>query len=281
MKTAVIISTYNAPQALRLCLFGFLAQQDATFQILIADDGSDDRTREVLANREFDPLRDRNRMQHIWHADDGFRLSAIRNRAIAASEAEYLIFIDGDCIPRNDYVASYQRRARRNYFMAGGRLDIPAAVHADFDQDLVTSNQVFDPLFLLKKDSALRKLRSRLSRQPITIALLNLIAWRYCVFAGSNAAAWRSDLYRVNGFDESFPGYGSEDRDIGIRLRNAGVKSRYLKFAFCQLHLSHPRTYFDASIHAKNRAVFRQRRWDGTTAVTSGLNNYPLSKKAC
>ena len=80
----------------------------------------------------------------------------------------------------------------------------------------------------------------------------------------------------VNGFDESFPGYGSEDRDIGIRMRNAGIKSRYQKFSFCQLHLSHPRKYFDPAVNDRNRKVFRERRRDGTTAVAHGLKEMEI-----
>ena len=276
MKTAVIISTYNAPRVLRLCLYGFVAQKDADFEIVIADDGSDDRTKQALAHTDFDVLRDRNHLKHVWHEDTGFRLSAIRNLAINSTDADYLIFIDGDCIPRDDYVASHQNQARPGYFMAGGRIDIPEAVHEKFQPDEISSNHVFDIENLIQKDASLAKYRWRLSRNNAARSILNILTWRYCVFAGSNSAAWRKDLFMVNGFDESFPGYGSEDRDIGIRMRNAGIKSRYQKFSFCQLHLSHPRKYFDPAVNDRNRKVFRERRRDGTTAVAHGLKEMEI-----
>ena len=106
---------------------------------------------------------------------------------------------------------------------------------------------------------------------------MNRLTWRYCVFSGSNAAAWREDLIRVNGFDEDFPGYGSEDRDIGVRLKNSGIKSRYLKYSLMQLHLDHPKSHFDPEVSGRNREVFRRRKWDGTTRIPDGIRKEALS----
>ncbi|MCH2183029.1 MAG: glycosyltransferase [Mariniblastus sp.] len=273
MKIAVVLSTYNSPDVLRMSLFGFVAQQEAEFQVLVADDGSDERTANVLQEDCFSSLD----LKHVWHPDDGFRLSAIRNAAIMATDADYLIFCDGDCIPRQDFVASHRRLARRSTFTAGGRIDVPRKVHQQFTEQEIVENQVFDPDFLEDRDRSLRRFRNRLTAsQPMT-ALMNRLTWRHCVFSGSNAAAWRSDLLEVNGFDEDFPGYGSEDRDIGVRMKNFGIKSRYLKYSLMQLHLDHPKTHFDAEVSRRNREVFRRRKWDGTTRIPFGIEKRKLA----
>lgn len=268
MKTAVVISTYNNPEPLRKTLLGFLAQTYTDFAILVADDGSDDRVRGLLAEPIFDPLP----IQHVWHEDRGFRLSAIRNRAIAQSTAEYLIFCDADCVPRDDYVESHIRHARPNYFIAGARVNIPAAVHQTFSDEEILSQRIFDAGFLAGKRAALKRYRWRLSRGSRWESCLNWLTFRYCVFSGSNSSAWRDDLLAVNGFDESFTGYGSEDRDIGIRLHNNGVRSRYLKFSLVQMHLDHPQSYLDPVVAAENRRRFRARKTDRTTRIAVGVD---------
>ncbi len=268
MKTAIVVSTYNNPGPLRMCLLGLLTQTDRDFEVLVADDGSDRRTAEVLAEPVFAPLR----ITHVWHADDGFRLSAIRNRAIAQTEADYLIFIDGDCIVRDDFVASHVRHARPNYFLAGSRVNIPRQVHQEFSDEAILDGQVFDMDYLVVRDPTIRRYRTRLARRNPLEGLLNLCTHRHCVFAGSNASAWKSDLVQVNGFDEHFAGYGSEDRDIGVRMYNNGVRAKYLKFSLVQIHLDHRQAYLNPAHQAKNRAVFRARRKDKTTWVPLGVD---------
>lgn len=101
---------------------------------------------------------------------------------------------------------------------------------------------------------------------------MNLVTYRYCVFSGSNSSAWRDDLLAVNGFDESFAGYGSEDRDMGIRLRNNGIRSRFLKFSLIQLHLDHAQAYYRPEVAAENRRRFRARTRDRTTRIELGVD---------
>ncbi|MCS6896358.1 MAG: glycosyltransferase, partial [Nitrospira sp.] len=96
MKTAVIVPTYNRPDALELVLHGYALQDDLDFEITIADDGSTEDTRILIERlREQMPFQ----IRHVWQEDKGFRLAAIRNRAVAVTQADYIIFTDGDCIP--------------------------------------------------------------------------------------------------------------------------------------------------------------------------------------
>ena len=100
---------------------------------------------------------------------------------------------------------------------------------------------------------------------------MNLMQWRYCVFYGSNTGAWREDILRVNGFDEDFVGRGGEDRVIGFRLKNLGIKFRYLKHSFVQYHLDHPRPYYSADKSALKRSLLKSRMRSGTTWIPAGI----------
>ena len=95
MKTAVIVTTYNRPDALAAVLTGYRAQSSQDFELLVADDGSTEATRTVVDDcRRHAGFA----VHHVWHEDQGFRPAAIRNRAVAASSADYVIFTDGDCV---------------------------------------------------------------------------------------------------------------------------------------------------------------------------------------
>ncbi len=265
---AVITSAYNNPESLRKCLLGLSVQTDPEFEIIVADDGSDGSIAEVLKEPRFQDLR----LKHVWHADRGFRLRTIKNRAIAVAEAPLLIFLDSDCVPRSDFVASHRRCCRPHTFAAGARVDIPPAVHQQFTDDDILSNRVFDVNYLRRMDPALNRYRWRLKRRAWYERLANLLTWRYCVFAGSNGSAWRTDVVAVNGFDEAFSGYGSDDRDLGVRMHNGGVRSRYCKFSLITLHLDHPRPWVDPEKKAWNRRAFKQRFRDGTTRTSLGVD---------
>jgi glycosyltransferase involved in cell wall biosynthesis len=269
MNIAVVLSTYNSPVALRKSLLGYVAQDEPDFEILVADDGSDGRTEQVLKEDCFSSLN----LKHVWHSDDGYRLSAIRNLAITQTDANYLIFSDGDVIPRRDFVTNHRREARPSTFISGSRINIPEAVHEQFTDSQILENQIFDSSYLKQMNVSIPLFRRwSLNSGPIVTSIMNILQWRYCVFYGSNTGAWRKDLLKVNGFDENFPGYGSEDRDIGFRLKNQGVKFRYLKHSVVQYHLAHPRPYFSAEILALNRSVMRSRMRSNTTWIATGIH---------
>ena len=141
MDTAVIVSTYNAPESLRLSLLGFAAQQRAEFEVIVADDGSGPETAQVLQDPALAGLP----IRHVWHEDRGFRLCTIRNRAIAVTEAKYLIFCDGDCIPRDDFVANHIQYRRRGCFVSGGRVHVNADVFRSLTNEEILSGKFSTP----------------------------------------------------------------------------------------------------------------------------------------
>ena len=116
MTVSLIISTYNWPRALYLCLDSVMQQTVMPTEILIADDGSGISTRDVVKHFEnISPVP----VHHIWHEDRGFRLAAIRNKAIAASSGEYVIQIDGDLILHRNYIQDHILSNRKGCFVTG------------------------------------------------------------------------------------------------------------------------------------------------------------------
>ena len=268
MKIAVVMSTYNSPASLRKAMLGYVAQQDPNFELLIADDGSDGCTADLLKENCFSSLN----LKHVWHADEGYRLSAIRNLAITKTDADYLIFTDGDVIPRKDFISNHRRQARPSTFTSGCRINIPEHLHKHFTDADILKNIIFSPEYfkhVALKMPMFRRWSLKLGWPGISI--MNFFQWRHCVFYGSNTGVWRDDLVRANGFDEAWIGYGSEDRDIGFRLKNLGVKFRYLKHSFVQYHLAHPQPYRRVDEVSHNRSVMRSRKRSNIGWISTGI----------
>ena len=158
MDIAVLITAYNNAPVLRRCLLALTVQTDARFQVVIADDGSNDSVKSLLQQPEFRALD----IQHVWHEDRGFRRAAILNRAMAETRADYILMTDADCVPRDDFVAQHRQLAKPRTFVSGGIVNIPIPVHQQFSDDDLVSQRVFDVEFLAQLDPELRNQRRRL-----------------------------------------------------------------------------------------------------------------------
>jgi glycosyltransferase involved in cell wall biosynthesis len=266
VRVSLIISTYDNPAALRLSLLGVLAQSRPPDEIVIADDGSSEATAALLRQPKFAALP----IRHAWHPDRGWRKSKVMNLAIALSTGEYLVGMDGDCIPRRDFLASHLRHARPRMFLSGPLIRVPADIHQGFTDEEILDNWIFSPRQLEARWPAAARHRRQLEPGRLE-PWLNLVSWRPCVLMGGNFSLWRSDVLAVNGFDESFV-YGKEDRELGVRLRNAGVASRWLKYSLIVLHLDHPRSWVDLDRYREQRRRIRRLWFSGTTRITPGID---------
>ena len=273
MRVSLIVSTYENPASLRRCLLGVLAQARQPDEIIVADDGSSTPTADVLRGPEFASLP----IRHVWHPHLGWRKSKLLNLAIASSTGEYLVFIDGDCIPRRDYLASHLRYARPRTFLSGNVIRVPEEVHAGFTDGEILDNSLFVPSVLEARWPGAARYRRQLVPGRLE-PWLNLLTRRYCVLMGGNFSAWRDDLCAVNGFDESFL-YGKEDRECGVRLRNSGVASRWLKYSLILLHLNHPKTPVDLDCYHEQRRRLRRLWFNGATWVEPGIDT-AISREA-
>src|SRR5262249_49077241 len=105
------------------------------FELLIADDGSSDETRGTIERLRAETGL---AIRHVWHEDRGFRKCTILNRAIVEAASDYLVFSDGDCVPRYDFLATHARHARRGHFLSGGYVKLPMALsHRITSQDIL------------------------------------------------------------------------------------------------------------------------------------------------
>jgi glycosyltransferase involved in cell wall biosynthesis len=235
MRIAVIVTTYNRPDALAAVLEGYLAQTDGDFEVLIADDGSTPDTAEVV--RQFQS-RAKFAIQHVWQEDDGFRAAAIRNRALAVTSADYVIFTDGDCIPTVDFVAQQRKLSETGCFLSGNRL----LLSKEFTQQILNEKIPvygwhFGEWLSARRRGFIARLLPLL-RLPDS-ALRKISPHRWQGAKTCNLSAFRNDLLRVNGLDESYTGWGQEDSDLVVRLIRAGVINKSARFSAPVLHLWH------------------------------------------
>ena len=235
MKTAVVVTTYNRPDALEAVLAGYQAQRDTGFELVIADDGSTAATRELV---EAFKTRAGFPVKHVWHEDNGFRAAAIRNRALAATSADYVIFSDGDCVPAPYFVAQHRRLAEPGWFVAGNR----ALLSASFTQRVLREKIAIHAW--TRTDWWLAWVRRDINRWLPLVTLPDggfrkSSPQRWEGVKTCNLAAWRADLLRVNGLDETYSGWGLEDSDLAIRLLHADVRHKSARFAAPVFHLWH------------------------------------------
>lgn len=228
MKTSLIVTTYNWKEALNLVFRSIARQDEMPDEVLIADDGSREDTAELVrewAGRLPVPVR------HIWQEDDGFRLARSRNRAIAAARGDYIIIIDGDMVLNRHFVADHKRVARPGYFVQGVRLLTKPRMGKKMLKEGILDLGFFAP--------GIKRRRHTLRNRFLSWLVFQHVRTDQKAIRGSNQAYWKSDLLRVNGFDEQMVGWGREDNEIAARLYHCGIRRRNLKFAALTIHLFH------------------------------------------
>ena len=267
MRISVVVSTYERPAALERVLRGYAVQSDPAFEIVVADDGSSAETAALIRSLRAQTGLD---LTHVRHADRGFRKCDILNRAIIAAAGEYLLFTDGDCIPRRDLVAAHRRLARPGRFVAGGYLKLPADVTAKIGVEDVTSGRVAELSWLRAHGWRPGRRALRLVRSPVLGALFDALTPTRTHFHGNNASVWREALVEVNGFEGEM-GYGGLDRALGYRLENAGVRGIQARHRAVALHLHHWHPWKDAEVMRRNRERMAAIRRERSVRARRGL----------
>lgn len=267
MAVSLIVSTYRRPDFLDLVLQGYGAQTDRDFELVVADDGSGEETRQVI---ERAATRHRLDIVHVWHEDRGFRKSEILNRAIVAASGRYLIFTDGDCIPRADLVATHRDLARDGRYVAGGYLKLPARVSERIDRQVVASGRVADLGWLRSAGWRPGRRALRLTRFRRLGALFDRLTPTPAHFHGNNASVARDALEAVNGFEGEM-GYGGLDKALGYRLENLGVKGLQARHRAVAMHLHHDRPYRDREVVQRNRTILARIRRGGEVRARRGI----------
>ena len=259
MRVAVILSTYNQPEYLRLVLEGYAQQERRPDRIVVADDGSRQETGAMLevAARETGM-----RILHLWHPDRGFRKTEILNHALRAADEELLIFSDGDCIPRRDFVQGHIALTREGHFVSGGYLKLSPEATAAIDLEAVRSGDALRLGWLRAHGWSPGRRALRLLTHPALAGALDLLTPTRPTWNGHNASTLRRHLIDANGFDLDMR-YGGEDRVLGDRLVNAGIRGIQARHRLPVVHLDHGRPYLDREIlranHERRMQVLRDR----------------------
>lgn len=235
MKTSIIITTYNRADALELVILSAINQTIAPNEIIIADDGSDDRTRQLVHRYS---KKSRIPIIHVWQKDKGFRVARIRNKALAKIRSPYVILVDGDILMEPHFVEDHLKLAKLGCFIQGGRILLDRVLTSELLAD--SSNLKYPNMFQLGFER--KRFEKRVSGfRNLLLAQLTLknLANNRNKVRSCNMSFYMDDVRAVNGFNNLFEGWGREDSEFVERLLNYGLQGRLLKFAAIGYHLYH------------------------------------------
>jgi len=267
MQLSVIFTTYNSPLWLEKVLWGYQYQEFKNFEVIIADDGSTSATAQLIKKMQQQvsfPIR------HMWHEDKGFRKCEILNKAILASTSDYLVFSDGDCIPRADFLKTHFEKRKREYFLSGGYFKIPMVISNIINKDSISSGKCFDNNWLKQQGLSASFKNSKLFLEKPFAEIMNFITPTKASWNGHNSSAWKKDILAVNGFDERMK-YGSEDREFGERLMNNGIKNKQIRYSAICIHLDHSRGYVNQNDLDNNAVIRRETKAESKTWTDFGI----------
>lgn len=261
---SVIVSTYNRPDALEVVMRALCNQDDEKYEIIVADDGSGDSTRNIIQKiktQTCTPIR------HVWQPDRGFRLAAIRNLAVKSARGLYLVFLDGDCIPPPNWVSCHRALAEKGWMVVGQRI----LTSESFSQKILQGMELdwnckyFYHQFLNGNVNRVwPSLRLKLGY------LRKICPKKWEKVRGCNWGMWFSDYVDVNGSDETFEYWGSEDTDLAVRLLNYGVNIKLGVNFLYVLHLWHKDNLLGDNVRKHN--IVLQRSEQGIIFPTKGLS---------
>lgn len=262
----VVVTTYNRPDALAAVLEGFMTQHEQGFELIVADDGSGPETAAVVKSYA---RRAPFAVRHVWHEDQGFRAAAIRNRALATATSDYVIFVDGDCIPRGEFVGAHRELRAPGRFLFGHRV----LLQREFTREVLAEGLPVHHWGLGRWIP--RWVRRDVNRIAPLLSWPHWVCWQHRSWHGvktCNLSAWRKDLLRVNGFDEAYAGWGFEDSDLVVRLQHAGVACHDARGVPAVLHLWHPEN--TRARMQDNEHRFRQRLGTNLVRAERGVDQY-------
>ena len=245
MTLSVVVSTFERPAELDAVLRGLAEQSDRDFEVVVAEDGSGPETEALVESRRelFSGA-----LVHVRQPDEGYRLALARNRAALAAGGEYLVFMDGDCVPRRGFVAALRRAALPGWFVAGRRVELGPELSRRALDEQVRVQRWSTSRLALHGTRGLTALTARDRRVAgrTDVPEFEPHANAYGFLLGLS----RADFERANGFDSRFVGWGEEDVDLAVRLRRLGLRCGHAGPQATLLHLWHPSSKPDGERNA-------------------------------
>ncbi|MDG2306207.1 MAG: glycosyltransferase [Candidatus Binatia bacterium] len=264
-RATVIVATYENPAALSLVFAGLARQTTPDFEIVVADDGSGDTTRDLVSTFARGS---RLLVHHTWHADEGLQKGRIVNRALLDARSDYVIFLDGDCIPGPTFVQAHLAIARPGAYLSGGCVLLSSDASHTLRPDLI-ENGALDGLRACRPGNRRSRRLAVFGIPPLSALLDRRFARHPVGFHGGNASTWRADLVEIGGFDERLRRF--EDKDIGHRLRLRGFRGESVRYRIPTWHVHHERPYVDQAMRDESRALFEANVASGERRTHHGL----------
>jgi len=256
---ALVIATYKSPRSLRLVLESVLHQSVFPDEISIADDGSGKSTRMVIdefRKRFAIPVR------HFWHPDDGFRKTIIMNKAIAGTNCDYIIQIDGDIVLHPEFIRDHLSVAEYGCYIRGSRVLLSEQKSKDWIQQGI-SERIYPISQGIKN-------RINAIRMPILSSFFIKKSMRSNNVIGCNLAFWKSDFVKVNGYNNDLRGWGHEDIELAARFVSTGVIQKKVKMLAVCYHLHHPNCERDRA--TVNYRIYEDTLRKGRTYCSNGYH---------
>jgi glycosyltransferase involved in cell wall biosynthesis len=248
-KISVIISTYNEPKWLDFCLESYRNQTIKYFEIIIADDGSKKETKSIIDQHKQLVT------EHVWHEDRGFRKTKILNKAICAANSDYLLFTDGDCIAPKKLIETHLQKRKKNHFLSGSYYKLDEQTSKKIDKHLI--KDLFNRS-TLKQLGHTPRYKSIKFLAPLSIrTFLDIITTTKPTWNGHCSSGWKKNIEAVNGFNEQMV-YGGEDRELGERLINKGIRPIQIRHQSCLIHLFHQQGYTCEKGKAFNQKIRKE-----------------------
>ena len=260
MRLSLIITTYNRPDALLLVLRSIEGQITLPYEVIIADDGSTNDTKEVVTSfQEKSDIR----VIHSWQEDSGFRAARSRNKAISKSNGDYIVLIDGDMILHPEFINDHINNSELGYFVQGSRVLLTQ------DKTKQTLDQQKINFSLLSNGLQNRKnaFHSNILAKLFSNKRNYLRGIRTC-----NIGFYKQDCINVNGFNNEFEGWGREDSEFIMRLLNSGINRKNIRFNAIQFHLWHNENIRDSL--EKNNAILQDTINNHTQWCNNGIDSY-------
>lgn len=267
IKTSVIITTYNSEEWLKKVLIGYSLQTEKDFEIVIADDGSTVKTKELI--NEF-LIAFKNPIVHVWQEDLGFRKCKILNLAIIKANSNYIIFTDGDCIPRKDFVETHLKHKKEGYFLSGGYFKLDDKLSNSIQKEEIFNQKAFNIQWLIKNGLSINFKLTKLTHSLFFAKFMNWITPTKKTFNGHNTSCFKEDIMAVNGFNENMS-YGGLDREIGERMMNNGINGIQIRYSAICLHLNHARNYATSKTWKVNNEIRKYNLKNNITYISNGI----------
>jgi len=259
LSISVLVSVYKKCENLELILEAFNRQTDTDFEVVLCEDDQDTSIRDCIIswhNRAKFVIR------HVSQPDEGFRKNKALNKGIRVAQGEFMVFIDGDCIPHRRFIESYRRHAAPGVALHGRRVMLSASI----SRRLLDGTCANPPSLLDIVLSGSKKIECALYLQSLQKKPRESAIW------GCNWGIMKSHLLELNGFDEDYVRAGiGEDTDIEWRLLRNGIVLRNVKHACLLYHLHHHQFYSEDEV-AINVSLMKAKMARGDVRCLNGLD---------